>query len=285
MRESGKGAWAVLIGTFDAVHLGHRHVVGTAVETGLPVRVLTFDPHPRAVLGNLVELVTTVERRVELLREAGAAEVVVLEFTLSMAQLEPEEFAAEHVGPDDLVVAGEDFRFGRKRRGDLELLRSLGHEVRVVPRLPAFSSSEVRHRLHDGDVRGAATLLGRAPELDGVVVPGDRRGGTLGYPTANLALDPRLLVPKYGIYAGAARGPDGKQYRAAMSIGTNPHYGGQERRIEPYLLDFEGDLYGQRLVVELWERLRDERAFASEQELVDQIARDVERTREVTPPV
>ncbi len=92
-------------------------------------------------------------------------------------------------------------------------------------------------------------------------------------------------MPRYGIYAGAARGPDGKQYRAAMSVGTNPHYGGQERRIEPYLLDFEGDLYGQRLVVELWERLRDERAFASEQELVEQIARDVERTRAVEPPV
>ena len=276
---------AVVIGTFDGVHRGHQHVIGTAVATGLPVRVLTFEPHPRAVLGNLVELLTTVERRLELLRAAGASETEVLEFTLAMAQLEPEEFAAEFLRPDDLVVAGEDFRFGRKRRGDLELLRSLGHDVQVVPRLPEVSSSEIRRLLHDGDVRGAAGLLGRAPELDGVVVPGDQRGGTLGYPTANLALDPRLLVPSYGIYAGAARGPDGQQYRAAMSIGTNPHYGGQERRIEPYLLDFEGDLYGERLVVELWERLRDERAFASEQELVEQIARDVELTRAVTPPV
>ena len=139
--------------------------------------------------------------------------------------------------------------------------------------------------MHEGELGGAARQLGRPFELDGVVVPGDQRGGTLGYPTANLALDPALLVPRFGIYAGAARAPDRQQYRAAISIGINPHYGGQERRIEPHLLDFDGDLYGQRLVVELWERLRDERAFASESELVEQIARDVERTRAVNRPV
>jgi riboflavin kinase/FMN adenylyltransferase len=276
---------AVAIGTFDGVHLGHRRVIETALETGLPVRVLTFDPHPRAVLGNLVELLATVERRVELMRLLGVTETIVLPFTLETAQLEPEQFAAEHLRPGDPVVAGADFRFGRKRRGDLELLASLGYDVRPVPLLPGVSSSEIRLRLHEGDVRAAATLLGRPAELDGVVVPGDQRGGTLGYPTANLSLDPLLLVPRYGIYAGAARAPDGEQYRAAMSIGTNPHYGGQERRIEPYLLDFEGDLYGQRLVVELWQRLRDERAFASEGELVEQIATDVEQTRAVSPPI
>jgi riboflavin kinase/FMN adenylyltransferase len=280
-----ESAQAVAIGTFDGVHLGHRRVIETALETGLQVRVLTFDPHPRAVLGNLVELLATVERRVELMRQLGVAETIVLPFTLETAQLEPERFAAEHLRPGDPIVAGEDFRFGRKRRGDLDLLASLGFDVRPVPRLPSVSSSAIRLLLHEGDVGGAARLLGRPPELDGVVVPGDQRGGTLGYPTANLSLDPRLLVPRYGIYAGAARAPDGKQYRAAMSIGTNPHYGGQERRIEPYLLDFEGDLYGERLIVELWERLRDERAFASEEELVEQIARDVERTRALQAPV
>ena len=278
-------SWAVAIGTFDGVHLGHRRVIEVALATNLPVRVLTFDPHPRAVLGNLVELISTVERRVELMKELGVSETAVLPFTLETAQQEPEQFAAEQLRPGDLVVAGEDFRFGRKRRGNLELLRSLGHKARAVPRLPGVSSSEIRLRLHEGEVRQAARLLGRPPELDGVVVPGDQRGGTLGYPTANLSLDPRLLVPCYGIYAGATRGPDGKQYRAAMSVGTNPHYGGRERRIEPYLLDFEGDLYGQRLVVELWERLRDERAFASEQELVEQIADDVKRTRAIQPPI
>jgi riboflavin kinase/FMN adenylyltransferase len=122
-------------------------------------------------------------------------------------------------------------------------------------------------------------LLGRPPELDGVVVPGDQRGGTLGYPTANLAVDPTLLVPQYGIYAGFAL-----DHRAAISIGTNPHYGGEERRIEPHLLDFEGDLYGRRLVVELWQRLRDEQAFDSEEALVAQISRDVEATRAAVRP-
>ena len=118
-------------------------------------------------------------------------------------------------------------------------------------------------------------MLGRPPEVEGVVVAGDRRGGTLGFPTANLRVDQSLLVPRFGIYAGAALGR-----RAAVSIGVNPHYGGAERRVEAFLLDFEGDLYGQRLVVELWERLRDEAAFATEPELVAQIERDVAATRE-----
>jgi riboflavin kinase/FMN adenylyltransferase len=123
-------------------------------------------------------------------------------------------------------------------------------------------------------------MLGRPPEVEGIVVTGDERGGTLGFPTANLSADPHLLVPAYGIYAGHALGT-----RAAISIGVNPHYGGHERRIEAFLLDFEGDLYGRRLVVELWQRLRDERAFASEADLIAQIARDVEQTRSAVRPV
>src|SRR5256885_282860 len=121
---------------------------------------------------------------------------------------------------------------------------------------------------------------GRPAEVEGTVVAGDARGGTLGYPTANLRVDPALLVPAYGIYAGWAAG-----HRAAVSIGTNPHYGGRERRVEAFLLDFEGDLYGERLIVELWRRLRDEQAFASEEELVAQIARDVEATQAAERPL
>ena len=271
---------AVALGTFDGVHRGHRTVIERALETGLPVRVLTFHPHPRTVVqGNLVELVTTLERRIELIRDLGVAEVTVVPFTLETAAQEPETFAAEHLAGADVVVAGEDFHFGHRRRGDLALLEALGREVIGVPLVTGVSSSEIRRLVHEGDLGGAAGQLGRPFELDGTVVPGDQRGGTLGYPTANLALDPALLVPRYGIYAGAARG-----HRAAISIGTNPHYGGSERRIEPYLLDFDGDLYGQRLVVELWERLRDEEAFESETDLVAQIARDVERTRKAQPP-
>jgi riboflavin kinase / FMN adenylyltransferase len=271
---------AVAIGTFDGVHLGHRRVIGAALETGLAVRVLTLHPHPRTVVqGNQVELLTTIERRVELIQELGVAETVVLDFTLERASQEPEDFAATELAGASVVVAGADFRFGHRRRGDLELLERLGFEVQAVPLLEGVSSSEIRRHLHAGEVREAASLLGRPPEVDGIVVPGDQRGGTLGYPTANLAVDPALLVPRFGIYAGQALG-----HRAAISIGTNPHYGGEERRIEPYLLDFKGDLYGRRLVVELWERLRDEQAFESEQALVDQIARDVDATRQATRP-
>jgi riboflavin kinase / FMN adenylyltransferase len=282
--RTGEQTFAVAVGTFDGVHLGHRRVIETARDTGLPVKVLTFEPHPRVVLGNFVEALTTLERRLELLAELGVAETNVIAFTLDVAKLEPEEFAAEHLADVAVVVAGADFRFGRKRRGDLELLQRLGYDVLPVPLLEGVSSTEIRRSLHEGDVQAAAKLLGRPPELDGIVVGGDQRGGTLGYPTANLALEPGLLVPAYGIYAGAATAVEGQNHRAAISIGTNPHYGGEERRIEPYLLDFEGDLYGRRLVVELWERLRDEQVFESERALIDQIARDVEATRKAVRP-
>jgi riboflavin kinase / FMN adenylyltransferase len=271
---------AVAIGTFDGVHLGHRRVIEAALATGLPVRVLTFHPHPRSVVsGNRVELIATLERRLELFAGLGVAETTVVDFTLEVAAQEPEAFAEAQLSQADVVVAGADFRFGRRRRGDLELLERLGHEVVAVPLLGDVSSTEIRRCLQEGRIEAAAALLGRPPELDGTVVSGDQRGGTLGYPTANLAVDPPLLVPAYGIYAGAALG-----HRAAVSIGTNPHYGGEERRIEPHLLDFEGDLYGRRLVVELWQRLRDEQVFGSERELVEQIARDVEATRGAVRP-
>src|SRR5205085_11591851 len=137
----------------------------------------------------------------------------------------------------------------------------------------------IRGQAHAGGMEAAAELLGRPLEADGIVVSGDHRGGTLGFPTANLRIDPALLVPAFGIYAGAVG-----DRRTAVSIGVNPHYGGTERRIEAYLLDWEGDLYGDRLVVELWQRLRDERAFESEAELIEQIAKDVEETRAATRP-
>lgn len=273
---------AVAIGAFDGVHRGHVGVVRAAVDTGLVATVVTFDPHPRIAFGHRVELITTLERRLELLGAAGAEAVLIVAFTPEVMQLAPEAFAEEYlrgIGAE-VVVAGEDFRFGHGRSGDLALLDRLGFEVRIAPEVDGVSSSAIRALVEEGDVAGAARLLGRPPELDGVVVPGERRGGTLGYPTANLGLDPTLLVPRYGIYAGLARG-----HRAALSIGTNPHYGGTERRIEPYLLDFEGDLYGQRLVVEVWERLRDERSFPSEEALVEQIALDVEATRLAVRPV
>ena len=272
---------AVAIGTFDGVHRGHRSVIDTATLTGLSPTVVTFHPHPRSALGNQVELLATLERRLELLAEAGAEATLVVAFGPEVMRLPPERFAEEYLRAigAEVIVAGGDFRFGHRRSGDLALLERLGFEVRTAPEVAGVSSSEIRRHLHAGDIRAAARLLGRPPELDGVVVSGDQRGGTLGYPTANLRVEPDLLVPGYGIYAGSTL-----DRRAAISIGTNPHYGGTERRIEPYLLDFEGDLYGRRLLVELWERLRDERAFDSEEALVEQIALDVEATRAAVRP-
>lgn len=272
---------AVAIGTFDGVHRGHRAVVQAAIDTGLAPTVITFDPHPRIALGNHVELIATLERRLELLAQAGAEATLVGGFTPELMALEPEDFAERYLRAigAEAVAAGEDFRFGARRRGDLALLERMGFEVLEVPLVPGVSSSAIRMALHAGDVTGAAAMLGRPYELDGIVVAGDQRGGTLGYPTANLALEPQLVCPRHGIYAGAAL-----EHRAAVSIGTNPHYGGIERRIEPYLLDFEGDLYGKRLVVELWQRLRDEAVFDSEEALVAQIGRDVEATRAAVRP-
>ncbi len=280
--ELGPRERAVAIGTFDGVHLGHRRVIEEVVAAGVTPTVITFDPHPRLVLGYGVELLATLTRRLELFEELGVEETLVLEFTHELQQREPEDFAKDVLRPlgTVVVVAGGDFRFGHKRRGDLDLLRGLGFDARSVPVVEGVSSTEIRGLLHAGDVGGAARLLGRPPEVEGTVVTGDERGGTLGFPTANLAVEAHLLVPAFGIYAGSARG-----HRAAVSIGTNPHYGGQERKIEAFLLEFSGDLYGQRLVVELWQRLRDERAFASEEELVAQIERDVEATRQADRPV
>jgi riboflavin kinase/FMN adenylyltransferase len=272
---------AVAIGTFDGVHRGHRRVIEAAEAAHRRPTVVTFDPHPRAFFGNRVELLATIERRLELLEEAGVEDVLLLSFDESLALLDAEEFAESilRAAGAEVVAAGETFRFGRNRSGDLDLLERMGFDVRRVPLVDNVSSSHVRRLLATGDVRHAAGLLGRPAEVEGVVVLGDQRGGTLGFPTANLAVAPDLLVPAFGIYAGSALG-----HRAAVSIGTNPHYGGTERRVEAYLLDYSDDLYGRRVVVELWERLRDEAVFGSEAELVAAIDDDVARTRAATRP-
>lgn len=273
---------AVAIGTFDGVHLGHRAVVRAAVDAGLRSTVVTFDPHPRFVLGREVELLASLQRRLELLADCGVDEVLVVPFTPEMAALDAEAFARAYllaIGAE-IVVAGSGFRFGRDRAGDLGLLERLGIETRTVPLVEGISSTRVRSLVTAGDVEHAARLLGRPVEVEGEVVGGDQRGVGLGFPTANLAVPSQLLVPANGIYAGAAG-----DRRAAISIGVNPHFGGRERRVEAFLLDFSGDLYGERLVVQVWRRLRDEQAFESDDELAAQIGRDVEATRRAAPPL
>jgi riboflavin kinase/FMN adenylyltransferase len=272
---------AVAIGSFDGVHRGHRAVIDAARASRRRLTVVTFDPHPRTVLGGGVELLATLERRLELLAEVGVEDVLVVEFTTATAALAPEQFARDYllaIGAE-VVAAGTGFRFGHGRAGDVDLLRTLGLEVREVPLLEGVSSTRIRQLAQEGDAVAAAKLLGRPLEVEGTVGPGEHRGAGLGFPTANLIVPAHLLVPAYGIYAGAVG-----EHRAAVSIGVNPHYGGSERRVEAYVLDFIGDLYGRRLVVELWRRLRDEQAFPDEQALVDQIAVDVEETRAVVRP-
>jgi riboflavin kinase/FMN adenylyltransferase len=281
-QELGAADRAVALGTFDGVHLGHRRVIEAALAVGVQATVVTFDPHPRTALGNRVDLISTLERRLELIEALGVDETLVLPFTPDLSLLTPEEFVRTVLEPlgARVIVTGANFRFGRNRSGDLDLLGGLGFDTRPVPLVEGVSSSRVRQLEHAGEVARAARLLGRPVEVEGTVVAGDARGGTLGFPTANLAIPSDLLVPAFGIYAGEALG-----HRAAISIGVNPHYGGEERRVEAFLLDYEGDLYGKRLVVQLWERLREERAFSSEDELIEQIARDVEAARGASHPL
>ena len=243
--------------------------------------VLTFDPHPRVLLGQPVELLTTLERKVELLVEYGVEEIVVLRFDSELAAMTPREFTLRYLNPmgAQIVVAGPDFRFGHDRSGDLELLHDEGLLTRLVEPVAGVSSSAIRKALHEGDVTTAASLLGHPYELDGRVVPGLARGAKLGFPTANLVFAPHQLIPLDGIYAGMAEG-----HRAAVSIGANIHFGGGDRRIEVHLVDFSGDLYGKRLVVELWQRLRDQKVFESDGALSEQIAKDVQAAREATRP-
>ena len=272
---------AVALGTFDGVHLGHRRVLDAARAAGPTPTVVTFDPHPRVALGYGVELLAPLERRLELLGEAGIEETLVVDFDLELAQLEPEAFAERVLRPlgTEVVVAGANFRFGRGRAGDLELLRGLGFDAR-----PCRSS---RASLRPGSATcsaparstGRRGCSGGRPRWSEPSWQATRAAARSASRPRTCGRSPACSCPGYGIYAGAADG-----HRAAISIGTNPHYGGDERRIEAFLLDFAGDLYGKRLTLELWQRLRDEQAFESEAELVAQIARDVEATRQAQRP-
>jgi riboflavin kinase/FMN adenylyltransferase len=293
------GPLALAIGNFDGVHRGHQELVRTARARGAAVgaapAVLTFSPHPARVFAPTLAppLIVSLERRLELLEAAGVEVAVVQPFTREFAAVEPVAFVREYLstrlGVREVVV-GYDFTFGSKRSGNTALLQALGAElgigVTIVPPVTVdgltCSSTKVREFVLEGRVEGAAMLLGRPVEITGPVVKGAGRGRGLGVPTANVSPEAEL-VPRLGIYAAWAEvldGPAAGRHRAALSVGSNPTFtstGGVT--VEAFLLDFEGDLYGRRLRLEVLHRLRDERRFESTEALVAQIERDVAEVR------
>ena len=289
----------VALGNFDGVHLGHQAVLRRAVEEGRKrgVRVVaaTFDPHPRVVLtpGEQPKLLTTLELRQEALLRYGADEVWVIPFDEELSAKSPEEFVLDvlvgEIGAQAVVV-GENFRFGHRAAGDLEdlrrVMRSSGGEaygVAVKSEGPegGISSTRIRHLLAVGEVEEAARLLGRPYLLRGEVVLGDRRGRSIGFPTASVSVDPAVIVPARGVYAGLVRvGED--VHAACTNVGVAPTFERGESRVEAYLLDFRGDLYGHIVDVSFARRIRSERRFSGVEELKEQIARDVEEARRIT---
>jgi riboflavin kinase / FMN adenylyltransferase len=299
------GPTVVTVGMFDGVHRGHRalldRVVAEAAASGLPAAAVTFDRHPLAVLrpGSEPPLLTTLDRKVELLGEAGMDVVLVLAFTRELSEVGAEAFAAE-VLFDRLaaraVVVGENFRFGHKAAGDPALLAELGRArgVEVVAvGLHAHggevvSSTRVRAELAAGDAAAAAASLGRPYAVEGEVAVGDRRGRPLlGIPTANLAVPDGIALPADGVYAGHFTDQGDSVARpAAVSVGTNPQFG-TDRRVEAHVLDFDADLYGHRVSVGFTHHLRDQAVFAGTGELIAQMRADIDQTRRLlsSPPV
>jgi riboflavin kinase / FMN adenylyltransferase len=296
-----RGGAAVTVGTFDGLHLGHRALIARTIEEaralgGTSVAV-TWDRHPLETLrpGSEPKVLTTPERKAELLEATGIDSLVVLPFDKAFSKWTPERFVTDVlVGLGArIVIVGEGWRFGHKAAGTTELLQKMGTEHGFVAEVLTLegvggepvSSTRVRSAIAQGDMVSARTLLARPFDVDGVVLRGDRRGTELGFPTANLKLDRSIAHPPRGVYAGRALTQAGVTYTAAINVGVNPQFGGDPAstpwRVEAYLLEFDGDLYDQRLRVELHERLRDELTFESVGALVEQIAKDVDHTRDL----
>jgi riboflavin kinase/FMN adenylyltransferase len=278
---------SVAVGTFDGMHLGHREVIAGSDS------VLTFEPHPVSVVApqHTPKLLTTLEVKAELIASLGVQELIVIGFDANFAARGASEFI------DDVLVGalgatqvaiGENFRFGHKAQGDPRLLAADGRFATVVHPLlevdgEIVSSSHIRGLVLAGEVSQANHLLGAPFQLRGEVVHGDERGRELGFPTANLIPEETLACPGHGVYACLADGPPNvRSVPAAVSIGVRPTFNtGRGELIEAYILDFDGDLYGSELRLKFLERLRGERRFDTPETLIEQMHRDVERTREI----
>jgi riboflavin kinase/FMN adenylyltransferase len=289
------GSVVACIGVFDGVHRGHRSLIDLARtiadEAGLPLVAITFFPHPAAVLrpDSVPAQIATLDDRIQLLLEAGADAVEVIDFTPDYAHITPAEFIDDalvermHAAH---VVVGENFRFGRMAAGTPEVLKSecaargvTAHVVPVAADFAPWSSTRIRRLVSAGDVEDAGEVLGRPFSLTGTVVHGDHRGRVLGYPTANIHTESGMLIPGDGVYAGWLDVP-GQRFPVAISVGTNPQFEGSERRVEAYCIDREGlDLYGLPARVTFTRFLREQQVFDTLEEFLDQMALDVEQAR------
>jgi riboflavin kinase/FMN adenylyltransferase len=293
---------------FDGVHRGHAQLIDRTVEAArrreVPAVLMTFDPHPMEVVrpGQHPAQLTTLTRRAELAEDLGIDVFCVMPFTHEFMKLSPAEYVHDllverlHVVQ---VVVGDNFTFGKKAAGTVDTMREMGRrfgfEVDGLTlfgeHAVTFSSTYIRACVDAGDVAAAADALGRPHRVEGVVVHGDGRGRTLGYPTANVAPPMHAAIPADGVYAGwftvLGQGPaigevsPGKPAMAAISVGSNPTFSGRTRTVEAYVLDGEADLYGQHVAVDFVEHLRGMRKFASVEELIDEMGRDAQRAREV----
>jgi riboflavin kinase/FMN adenylyltransferase len=295
------GRCVATIGVFDGVHRGHQGLIRRAVELagqrGVPSVVVTFDPHPSEVVrpGSHPAQLTTLRRKAELVEELGVDVFCVLPFTHELSKVPADEFVHE-ILVDRLhasaVVVGENFRFGNRAQGDVELLTKLGSRFGFVTEGAkllteegngeiTFSSTYIRACVDAGDVVAAEAALGRPHRLEGIVVRGDGRGHELGFPTANLSTPRYTAVPADGVYACRfILLASGRALKAAVSVGTNPTFSGRERRVEAFVLDVDEDFYGQRVGLDFIARLRDMERFDSVQGLIDQMHADVAKARE-----
>lgn len=300
MGEVMPGSAVVTIGVFDGVHRGHRALLAAARHEadnrGLPAIAVTFDPHPVAVLApeKAPKQLTTVSRRVQLLREAGADVVRVLAFSAQIASWTPLEFINSVIVNEcggAHVVVGKGFRFGRGAAGDIAMMQAVGNEYGFTAEeadltgdTAPFSSTRIRAAIAAGDLVSASDMLGRYPEVSGTVVRGDQRGRSLGFPTANVIVDELIATPPDGVYAGWMIRADGSRLPAAISVGTNPTFAGtRQRRVESFVMDqtHDLDLYDEQVRVEFVGHVRAMAKFGGIDELIDAMHRDVGVARKI----
>ena len=283
------------IGSFDGVHLGHAAVLAKTVEAAraesAQPTLITFEPHPRCVLdpANCPQSITTLQEKLALIEANGIEHAIVLRFDRALSALSPQEFVDQLARVMEMRrwVIGFDFGFGRERSGNADWLREHAYQVMVVPPFlvdgKALHSSDVRRLVTIGEMETANRLLGREYSMSGPVESGDKVGRSLGFPTANIAIEPNKLVPALGAYAGRTKAPEG-DFIAALSVGYRPTFGGTQLRVEAFLLDFEGDLYQQRLELRFIRYLHPDIAFPTVGDLVQQLKRDVVETRRIVRP-